>query len=207
VAERISSLRKCRTAVFASGTGTNFQALIEYQQANPAWPVEIVLLVSDKPECQAVERARQADVPVFAQKFAAYPDKVAFETEILHKLKEYKVEWLVLAGYMRLIGPTLLEAFPGRIVNIHPSLLPLFPGRTAVKDALAAGVDRTGVTVHFVDEGMDTGPVIAQREVPVPPGVTEAELLQQIHKVEHELYPVAIERVVKEYLSACPTRA
>jgi phosphoribosylglycinamide formyltransferase-1 len=202
----MSSLRKCRAAVFASGAGTNFQALLEYQRANPEWPVEIVLLVSDKPQCQAVARARQADVPVFAQKYSAYPDKVAFETEILHKLKEYKVEWLVLAGYMRLIGPTLLNAFPGRIVNIHPSLLPLFPGRTAVKDALAAGVDRTGVTVHFVDEGMDTGPVIAQREVPVPPGVSEEEMLAKLHEVEHQLYPVAIERVVKEYLSACPIR-
>jgi phosphoribosylglycinamide formyltransferase-1 len=191
---------KCLIGVFASGNGSNLQALLDYQHAHPEWPGEIVIVVSDKPECYAVDRARQAGIPVFVRAPRVFPDKSAYELEILHKLKEYKVEWLLLAGYMRLVGETLLDAFPQRIVNIHPSLLPAFPGRTAIADALAAGAQETGVTVHYVDAGLDTGPVIAQRSVSVEPGMNEAELVSIIHAVEHELYPLAVEQILNEWI-------
>lgn len=192
---------KGTVAVFVSGEGTNLQALLDFAQHHPDWPAQIALVVSDQPQCVAVRRATEAMVPVFVQKLSAYPDKQAFETEILHKLKAYKVEWLVLAGYMRLIGPVLLNAYPQRILNIHPSLLPAFPGRNAVKDALAANVPETGVTVHYVDAGVDTGPIIAQRRVPVSPGMTEDELLLQLHALEHALYPQVVGQVVDTWTS------
>ncbi|CAM3907847.1 phosphoribosylglycinamide formyltransferase [Alicyclobacillus pomorum] len=189
---------KCRISVFVSGTGTNLQALMDYQQLHPDWPAEIVLVVSDKPRCQAVDRARRAGIPVFANEVKAYPDKAAYEADILRALQEYDVALIVLAGYMRLVGPTLLNAYRNRILNIHPSLLPAFPGRTAVRDALAANVSETGVTVHYVDEGIDTGPIVAQRVVPVEPGMTEADLLERVHAVEHELYPATIAQVIMD---------
>jgi phosphoribosylglycinamide formyltransferase 1 len=192
---------KCLVGVFASGSGSNLQAFIDEQRQNPSWPAQIAIVVSDKPECYAVQRAREADIPVFVRTPKAFASRSEYEVEILHKLKEYKVEWLLLAGYMRLVGPTLLDSFPQRILNIHPSWLPAFPGRTAVADAVAAGATETGVTVHYVDEGMDTGPIIAQRRVTIPAGVTEAQLAEQIHGVEHELYPAVVGQVLDGWIA------
>ncbi|GMA50307.1 phosphoribosylglycinamide formyltransferase [Alicyclobacillus contaminans] len=199
--------KRCRLAVFASGSGSNLQALLDYERAHSDWPAEIVLVVSDKPACTALERARAAGVPTFAVDVKTYPDKAAYEQAVLTALQKSRVDWLVLAGYMRLIGPTLLHAYPERILNIHPSLLPAFPGRTAVRDTLAAGVAVTGVTVHLVDEGMDTGPIVAQQSVPVDSGMTEAELLERIHAVEHVLYPATVTDVVNRWLSGRPMLA
>ncbi len=129
---------------------------------------EISLLVCDKPEARAVGRANYHHIPCFAffqRKHMS--QKEAFEKEILKKLEEYEIDYVILAGYMRLIGPTLLEAYGGKIINIHPSLLPSFPGKDAVGQALEAGVKVTGVTIHYVDAGMDTGPIIAQEAVVV----------------------------------------
>lgn len=192
---------KCLVGVFASGSGSNLQAFIDQQRKNPSWPAQIAIVVSDKPECYAVQRARDAGIPVFVRTPKAFASKSDFELEILHKLKEYKVEWLLLAGYMRLVGPTLLDSFPQRILNIHPSWLPAFPGRTAIADAMAAGATETGVTVHYVDEGMDTGPVVAQRRVPILAGTTEAQLAEQIHDVEHELYPAVVGEVLDNWMA------
>lgn len=197
-----TAVRKSPIAVFASGSGTNLQALLDYGKAHTEWPAKVALVVSDKPQCLAVERARQSGVPVFAGEPRGYADKAAFEADVLQHLRQHDVEWLVLAGYMRLVGPALLHTFPNRILNIHPSLLPHFPGRTAVRDALAAGVAKTGVTVHLVDEGIDTGQVIAQVTVPIPAGMTEAELLVRVHQVEHELYPATVSRVLSEWKTA-----
>jgi phosphoribosylglycinamide formyltransferase 1 len=187
--------------VFASGRGTNLQALLDYEGAHPSWPAQVAAVVSDTPACEAVARARDAGVPVFAARMSGFPDKTPFETEVLHTLKTYKVEWLVLAGYMRLVGPTLLSAFDNRIVNIHPSLLPAFPGRTPVRDALTARVSQTGVTIHYVDAGVDTGPIIAQETVRIEPGMSETDLLETIHRVEHRLYPEVIGRLVSSRMN------
>jgi phosphoribosylglycinamide formyltransferase-1 len=183
-------------AVFASGNGSNLQRLIDLEQEDPSWPAQIRLVVSDKPDCLAVARAQRAGIRVFARRPKDYPDKAAFERDVLEALRENGIQWIILAGYMRLVGPTLLTAYPERILNIHPSLLPQFPGRHAVRDALAAGVRETGVTVHLVDEGIDTGPILEQVRVPVDEGMTEVELFERIHAAEHELYPRVIRRLL-----------
>lgn len=189
--------QKHRIAVFASGFGSNLQALFDYQTQKTDWPATVALVVSDKPQCHAIERALAAGVPVFAVNPKTYQDKAHYEADVLGQLKHHEIKWVALAGYMRLVGPTLLGAYPGRIINIHPSLLPAFPGKSAIDDAFAAGVDVTGVTVHVVDEGMDTGPILAQQAVPVEPGMTKEALEQAIHRVEHQLYPTVIAQVVR----------
>jgi phosphoribosylglycinamide formyltransferase-1 len=133
---------------------------------------------------------------VFAKRTKEYPDKAAYEADVLRALRAAGTEWVILAGYMRIVGPTLLDAYPDRILNIHPSLLPQFPGRTAVADALAAGVTETGVTVHLVDAGIDTGPVLEQVRVPIDPGMTLEALLERVHAAEHQLYPRVIRRLL-----------
>ena len=184
-----------KIAVFASGNGSNFQALLDAVH-NGNLQAEVSLLVCDRPGAFVIDRAKNAEVPVFVFQPKEFLDKDEYESQILALLKERKIEWIILAGYMRLIGQTLLQAYEGRIVNIHPSLLPAFPGKDAVGQALEAGVEQTGVTVHYVDAGMDTGEIIAQEVVEVIPGETRDSLQAKIQKVEHQLYP----RVVKMLL-------
>jgi phosphoribosylglycinamide formyltransferase 1 len=148
--------------------------------------------VSDKPWSRAVERARQAGVPVFAAEPKAFASKSAYEEAILLKLHEHGVDGIALAGYMRIVGSVLLQAYRGRIVNLHPSLLPAFPGKSAIADALSAGAKETGVTVHYIDEGIDTGPIIAQWRIPIPEGIHIEALTERVHHIEHLLYPVVI---------------
>lgn len=183
-----------RIAIFASGSGSNFQAITDacrkgLLDATPA------LLVCDRPGACVVERATAADIPYFAFAPKSYQNKEEFEGHILQELARYKVDFIVLAGYMRLIGPTLLNAYKGRIVNIHPSLLPAFPGLDAVGQALDYGVKLTGVTIHFVDEGMDTGPIIAQQAIEIGPDDTRESLETKIHEVEHSFYPKTLQQL------------
>ncbi|MFY9420478.1 MAG: phosphoribosylglycinamide formyltransferase, partial [Limnochordia bacterium] len=159
---------------------------------------QIKLVVSDNPEAYCLERARKARLSCFMFYPHMYPSKAVYEELILRQLRELNVEYIVLAGYMRLIGPTLLAAFPERIINIHPSLLPAFPGKDAIGQALAAGVPRTGVTIHYVDEGMDTGPIIAQWPVTIDPGETRESLAEKIHAVEHEFYPKVLQEIFRK---------
>lgn len=184
-------------AIFASGQGSNLQAFIDKTTAQADYPAKIALVVSDKPDCFAVERARSAGIPVFAASPKQYADKAEFESAVLAALKQAEVEWIVLAGYMRIIGPTLLGAYPERIINIHPSLLPAFPGKQAVKDALLAGSTETGVTVHLVDAGVDTGPILAQERIAIAPGESEESLILRVHEVEHQIYPRVVEQLVR----------
>ncbi len=186
-----------KIAVFASGSGSNFQAIIDAAQSDQL-AAEIALLVCDKPGAKVIERAEQVGIPSFAFQAKAYASKEAFEQEIVLKLKSLEVDFIVLAGYMRLIGPTLLSEYEGRIVNIHPSLLPAFPGKDAIGQALAAGVKETGVTVHFVDEGMDTGPIIAQKQVEIDDNETLASLQTKIHAIEHQLYPFVLQKLLTQ---------
>jgi phosphoribosylglycinamide formyltransferase-1 len=170
--------------VLVSGDGSNLQALID-----AGLPVAAV--ASNRVGVRALERAVAADIPAAVFEAANYPSREARDDAIALWLADHGVDLVVCAGYMHLLSAAFLDRFPGRIVNVHPSLLPQFPGARAIEDALAAGVEETGVTVHLVDEGLDTGPVIEQRRVPVEPRAT---LAARIHAVEHDLLP----RVVRE---------
>ncbi|RIW33953.1 phosphoribosylglycinamide formyltransferase [Bacillus salacetis] len=177
-----------KIAVFASGSGTNFQSIVDSVHSGKL-QAKVELLVCDKPDAFVIERAKAAGVATFVFNPKEYKSKPDFEREIAEELRNRGVDFLVLAGYMRLIGNVLLEHFPGRIVNIHPSLLPSFPGKDAIGQAIEAGVKVTGVTVHFVDEGMDTGPIIAQEIVRISPFDNRTTLQQKIQDVEHTIYP------------------
>lgn len=184
-------------AIFASGSGTNFQAIVDTVKAGKLSAV-VKLLVCDRPGAYSIERAIKECIPSFVFSAKEYVNKEAYETEILQELKELKVDYIVLAGYMRLIGPTLLKSYEGRIINIHPSLLPSFPGKDAIGQALNANVKESGVTIHFVDEGMDTGPIIAQQSVLLSKEETIESLQAKIHEIEHELYPKILQDIFKK---------
>ncbi len=183
-------------AVFASGTGSNFQAIHEAIQ-NKEINANISLLISDRPKSKAVEKAKNFDINSFVFKAKTYESKAAYEKVILELLEKNNVKLIVLAGYMRLVGPTLLEKYPKRIINIHPSLLPSFKGIDAVGQAIAAKVKVTGVTVHYVDEGMDTGEIIAQKTLDITNLKTREEIEEEIHKIEHQLYPEVINKLME----------
>ncbi|MGN7764763.1 phosphoribosylglycinamide formyltransferase [Paenibacillus sp. 22594] len=181
-----------RIAVFASGQGSNFAALAEAERAGLLGGGRIELLVSDRPEAPVAKRAEEAGIPALLLRPKDFASRELYEAEIVAELKRRDIGLIVLAGYMRLITPVLLEPYTGRIINIHPSLLPAFAGKDAIGQALDYGVKLTGVTVHFVDGGMDTGPVIAQRSVVVDPGDTPESLAERIHTIEYELYPEVV---------------
>jgi phosphoribosylglycinamide formyltransferase 1 len=186
-----------RLAVFASGSGSNFQAIADAIK-NGRLQAEIQLLVCDKPGAKVADRAKKLNIPVFTFVPQSFESKAAFEQEIVDELERQRVEFIALAGYMRLVGPVLLDAYEGRIVNIHPSYLPAFPGKDAVGQALEAKVAETGVTIHYVDSGMDTGPVIEQVKVPVLPDDTRETLQERIQETEHRLYPDIIHQLMKK---------
>lgn len=175
--------------VLVSGEGTNLQALIDAR-------LPIASVASNRPGVRALERAEQAGIPAAVFPLAAYGERAERDAAMASYLEAHGVEIVVCAGYMHVLTPAFLARFPGRILNVHPSLLPAFPGVDAVDDALAAGVPETGVTVHVVDEGVDTGPVVAQERVPILPGDTRDTLLDRVHAVEHRLLPA----VVREWL-------
>jgi phosphoribosylglycinamide formyltransferase-1 len=185
-----------KIAILASGGGTNLQAIIDAIESN-ALPVEIALVLSDKEDAYALERAAKHNIPTAVITKKDYPDREAFDKEAVRVLKEHKVELVVLAGFMRLITLIFLEAFSERIINIHPSLLPSFPGLNVQKKALEHGVKFSGCTVHFVDDGLDSGPIIVQAQVPVLGDDTVESLSERILKEEHRIYPLAI-RLIAE---------
>lgn len=182
-------------AIFASGSGTNFQSIVDATK-NGSVHATVKVLVCDKKEAKAIERAQNEGIATIVLSPKDFSSKVEYEKAILQQLSELKIDWIILAGYMRLIGETLLQAYEGRIVNIHPSLLPSFPGKDAIKQAFQAKVKITGVTVHFVDEGMDTGPIIDQEAVRIEKEDTYDSLHAKIQRIEHVLYPKTIQRVV-----------
>jgi phosphoribosylglycinamide formyltransferase-1 len=179
-----------RIVVLASGSGTNLQAILDGLHGKGA--VEVAGVGSDKPDARALERAREAGVETGVFPRAEHESREARDAEMGTWIEGLEAELVVLAGYMQLLSPAFVERFRNRIVNVHPALLPTFPGLDAVGQALAAGVWVTGVTVHFVDEGVDSGPVILQRAVEVPQGRDREELEAAIHACEHELYPRTI---------------
>ena len=190
---------KGRVAVLLSGRGSNFEAIYQSslkQDAN----FEIVAVISDKKEANGLKRAREFNLNAFHVSPKKLKPKEVYEQKILEILKPYRVELVCLAGYMRILGDTLLSAYSGRIINIHPSLLPAFPGLDAQKQALDHGVKVSGCTVHFVDSGVDTGPIILQKAVEVKEKDTEEELSRRILKEEHLLYSKAVTLFFKNKL-------
>ncbi|UOR13973.1 phosphoribosylglycinamide formyltransferase [Halobacillus amylolyticus] len=185
-------------AVFASGTGSNFDAVMNAIE-NGNLDARVSLLVSDRIDAGVIEKAqkRHVDTVVFHPK--SFANKEAFEQALLADCKDRGAEWIILAGYMRLIGPTLLTAYENRILNIHPSLLPAFPGKDAIGQAFDKKVKVTGVTVHYVDNGMDTGPIIDQEAVRIEAQDRKEDVQRKIQAVEHVLYPRVIQSLmVKE---------
>lgn len=182
-----------RIAVLASGRGSNLQAIID--RLHGKGTVEIVGVASDTPGCEALARAESVGIATRIFPVDEYDDnRVARDGAIGDWIEDQAAKLIVLAGYMQLLHATFVERFAGRIINVHPSLLPAFPGIGAIQQALEAGATHTGVTVHFVDEGVDTGPVIAQREVPIADPADLDALTAAVHAVEHELLPAVIEQ-------------
>ena len=182
---------KIDIAVLASGSGTNLEAIAQAIDEGEV-PARIVLTLSDNPEAYALKRAARRGIPTRVISLSDYPDRPSYDHAVLVALREAGADLVVLAGYMKLVGPEIIDAFRGRVMNIHPALLPSFPGESGVSDALEHGVKVSGVTVHFVDEGLDTGPIIVQLAVPVEEGDDEEALHNRIHQVEYEAYPRAI---------------
>jgi phosphoribosylglycinamide formyltransferase-1 len=172
--------------VLVSGNGTNLQAILD-AVGRGALDARVRVVVSNKADAQALERARKSNVPAIAIPHNDFPSRESFDAAVLETLKKHGTEWLVLAGFMRVLTPEFIVAWSGRILNIHPALLPSFPGVNALRQALVHGVKVTGCTVHFVDEGVDTGSIIAQRAVPVLPGDDEKSLGARVHAAEHEV--------------------
>ena len=182
-----------RLVVLASGSGTNLQAILDTLHGREG--IEVVGVGSDKPSARALERARLAGVETRVFPRDEYAGREERDAAMGDWIESRGADLVVLAGYMQLLSGPFVARFRDRIVNVHPALLPAFPGLDAIGQALDAGVEVTGVSVHFVDEGVDTGPVIAQREVAVPPGRDRAALEEAIHAAEHELFPEAIRMI------------
>jgi phosphoribosylglycinamide formyltransferase 1 len=182
-----------RIVVLASGSGTNLQAILDTLHGREG--IEVVGVGSDKVGAPALERAREAGVETASFPREGYPDREARDEAMGDWIEARRTDLIVLAGYMQLLVAPFVARFRNRIVNVHPALLPAFPGLDAIGQALEAGVEVTGVTVHFVDEGVDTGPAILQREVAVPADRDRTTLEAAIHATEHELYPEAIRMI------------
>lgn len=190
-------------AVLASGSGTNLQALLDDPVVGPA----VALVVSDRREAKALDRARTAGVRAVHLDPAAHPGREAHDLELLRLLQGASIDLVCLAGYMRILSEPLVRAFWGRIVNVHPSLLPAFPGARAVRDALAWGARLTGCTVHLVDEEVDHGPILAQEAVVILPDDDEETLHARIREVEHRLYPATVRALLEGRISIEGRRA
>lgn len=188
-------MTKVRAAVFASGTGSNFEAIMKQHDTLGC---EIILLISDQQDAKVLEKAKKYGVPTFVFDPKSYQSKKDYEQELVEHLNKANITWIFLAGYMRIVGPTLLRAFEGKMVNIHPSLLPAFPGIDAIGQAFDADATTTGVTVHYIDEGIDTGPMIAQESLEIDPNDTKETLQKRIQKIEHELFPKVIRKLMKQ---------
>ena len=183
-----------KIVVFASGSGSNFEAIVKKLHGDVC---EVALLVCDKSEAYCLERAENLGIKTLQLTLKDFPSKVEYELEIIKHLKAIDPELIVLAGYMKLVGETLLDEYEGKIINIHPSLLPAFPGLDGIGDAIKYGVKVMGVTVHYVDAGMDTGEIIDQDGFRRAEGETIQESTKKIHAIEHELYPKIITQLLK----------
>ncbi|QYK60481.1 phosphoribosylglycinamide formyltransferase [Paenibacillus sp. S25] len=190
-------MNEYRIAVFASGEGTNFQSLVDAAARGELGGASVELLICDKPAAPAVARAQKAGIACHTFRPTEYPSREDYERELVTLLEQKSIDLIVLAGYMRLLSSVMVDAYAGKIINIHPSLLPAFPGKDAVGLALTYGVKVSGVTVHFVDGGMDTGAIIAQRVVEVDDHDTAESLSAAIQSVERQLYPEVVGKLAQ----------
>jgi phosphoribosylglycinamide formyltransferase-1 len=187
-----------RIAVLLSGRGSNFEVIADAVESGRIPHASIVAVISDVPGARGLELARRRGLPADEFPRAAFPTRAAHEAAILSRLERARPELICLAGYMRILSPAFVARYPGRILNIHPSLLPKYPGLDPQRRALEAGDRVSGCTVHFVDEGTDTGPAVLRREVPVEQGDTVDTLSRRILEAEHVAYPEAVARVLQE---------
>ncbi|HZJ84380.1 MAG TPA: phosphoribosylglycinamide formyltransferase [Syntrophomonadaceae bacterium] len=190
--KQIVAAKKLNLAIMASGRGSNFASINEAIRRGDL-DAEIKILISDKPDAQALEKAKDFNIIAKYINPKDYPNRDAYEEELVKTLKNLDIDLLVLAGYMRLVGSRLLSSFENRVINIHPALLPAFPGLHAQRQALEYGVKYTGCTVHIVDEGMDSGPIIKQVVLPIYLDDTEESLTKRILQEEHQIYWRAIQ--------------
>ena len=179
-------------AVLVSGSGSNLQAIID-AASDPGYSARICVVISDRPGVYALERAEAAGIPAVVVAWRDFDDRASFTEAVCDAAEAHRARGMVLAGFMRILAPGAIARFPNRILNTHPALLPAFPGAHAVPEAIAHGVKLTGVTIHFVDEEVDHGPIITQIAVPVEPGDTEASLQARIQAEEHRVYPTVID--------------
>ncbi len=180
-------------AIFASGSGTNFENIAKANIKDCA----IKVLITDK-KCKAIDRAKALGIPYVYVNPKAFESKEEYETKVNEYLVKHDVEYIVLAGYMRFIGKVLLENYPDKIINIHPAYLPNFPGAHGIQDAFDAKVSETGVTIHYVDEGVDTGKIIHQEKITIDPTWDLATLEQHVHALEYKMYPEVLAKLCEE---------
>ncbi len=185
---------KHKIAVFASGYGSNFEVIARAAKAGEI-PAEVVLLVCDKAEARACQIAEQMNIPMFVFSAKEYASKAEYEAAIVERCEQAEVKLICLAGYMRIVGETLLNAYNGQIINLHPALLPSFKGAKAIEQAFEYGVKIFGATIHYVDESLDGGKIIAQRAVEYD-GDSLEEITAMVHKVEHQLYIETIKKIL-----------
>lgn len=193
------AIGKTNIAVFASGRGSNFNAILSAIKKGKI-KANLALLISDNPQARVLEKARRAKIKTLLVKRGDFSSKNDFERVIIEHLKAAKIGLVVLAGYMCILGPEILRAYKNRIINIHPALLPAFKGAHGIRDAFRYGVKISGVTVHFVNEEMDAGPIIAQEALKINEGDSLGSVAARIHKIEHKLYPKAIQRLLARRL-------
>lgn len=184
-----------RIAIFASGNGSNFENIVQAIQDGTLTDVACNILIVDKEHAYAIERAKKLGIPYYYVNPKAFANKAEYEACILEKLKEHEVELIVLAGYMRFIGEVLLTNYPRRIINLHPAYLPAFPGAHSIQDAYEAKAEFTGVSVHFVDEGVDTGEIIHQEKIIIDPAWSLEVLEEHVHALEYQMFPKVIKQV------------
>ena len=189
-------MREEKIGVLCSGRGSNLASIIAAVERGEI-RAEIAVVIADKVDAYALERAREKGIPAVAVVYRDYAERADFERALLTELHAHGVTLVVLAGFMRILSPVFVHAYTGRILNIHPALLPSFPGAHAHRDVLAYGVKVSGCTVHFVDEGMDSGPIILQASVPVQEGDTEETLAARVLAQEHRIFPEAIKLYVE----------
>jgi phosphoribosylglycinamide formyltransferase 1 len=187
-------------AVFASGRGSNFSAIVKAIKQNKI-KVKLRILVCDQPQAPVIKRAQTAGVRVVLVQREDFFSRLDFEAAIIQRLENYKIDFIALAGFMRLLSPDFVKRYRNRIMNIHPSLLPAFKGAQAIRDAFGARVDSTGVTVHFIDEKVDHGPIILQQKIKIRSQDTLTSLERRIHLLEHKLYPQAIKLFISGKLN------
>ncbi|MDF9825612.1 phosphoribosylglycinamide formyltransferase-1 [Breznakia sp. PF5-3] len=183
-----------KVAVFASGSGTNFENLAKAKYTN----AKIVLLVVDKEDAYAITRAKKFQIPYVYVNPKAFSSKREYEEQIIKYLEQYEIDFIALAGYMRFIGTSLLTKYPNRIINLHPAYLPAFPGAHSIEEAYEAKVEHSGVTIHYVDEGIDTGTIIHQEKVFLDPKWSLEEFEDAIHTLEYKMFPVVLNKICEE---------